>query len=432
MPHPVIKRTPRWSLTGAFFAWKTFLLAVAMGSAVAPPYDTSTTLISPDATSFHEPVSALATRLTRWDAIYFIESARRGYLFEQEWAFGRGLPTVISFLAKLLPGSGKGDVDSLMPAVGVFVAHSAHLLSVLVLYQLGMVISKSPQRAFVAALLHVISPAGLFLSAPYSESSFALLSFMGYLFFARGVASGKRTLAHDISLVASGMWLGFSMTFRSNGLLNGLLFAVELVRELSSPPTLASIRRRLALIIGGSAIAVGFAIPQFIAYQTYCVGGAVESRPWCSKMPPSIYSFVQEHYWNVGFLRYWTPSNIPLFCLAAPMIYILIRSGLQFLRNPHSMPLAIDGQREVQASSGLTTLIQSMASIQLVLTVLAVTSYHIQIITRISSGYPLWYLWLAGTLGNAKTASFGSKVVMFMVMYASIQGALFASFLPPA
>ncbi len=168
----------------------------------------------------------------------------------------------------------------------------------LVLYQLGLVVWGNRRLSFTAALLHVLSPAGLFLSAPYAESTFAFLSFLGYLFFAKGVLSDKRTVVHDVSIVASGMWFGFATTFRSNGILGGVLFASELLRELTSVPTLVSIRRRLALIVGGSAVAIGFAIPQLIAYLTFCSeSSATEQRPWCSKTLPSIYSFVQEHYW---------------------------------------------------------------------------------------------------------------------------------------
>lgn len=87
---------PRRSLIAIFVAWKALLLLVAVGSAVGPAYDTSTTLLSQQASTFDESALDLGTRLARWDAIYFIENARRGYLFEQEWAFGAGLPTVIA------------------------------------------------------------------------------------------------------------------------------------------------------------------------------------------------------------------------------------------------------------------------------------------------------------------------------------------------
>ncbi|RYP62476.1 hypothetical protein DL771_009720 [Monosporascus sp. 5C6A] len=428
---------PVQSLVVAFASWKALLLAIVIGSSVGPAYDTSSTLISPVISSPNESALDIATKLTRWDAIYFVQAARRGYLFEQEWAFGGGLPTVISFITNVLIGVGFEDTDGLEPLVGVFVSHVSHLLSVLALYQLGLVIwgQGSRRLAFAAALLHVLSPAGLFLSAPYAESAFAFLSFLGYLFFAKGIVSDKkRTVAHDVSVVAAGMWFGFAATFRSNGIFGGLPFAVELLGELtSSPPTLTSVRKRLALVVGGSAVAVGFAVPQIVAYLAFCSGSpeTEEVRPWCSKTLPNIYSFVQERYWNVGFLRYWMPGNIPLFLLAAPVLYLLIRSGVETLQAPLSV--LRNGEAGPPASlAAAERLLRSMALSQLVLAVLAITNYHVQIITRLSSGYPLWYFWLAGMLGSPTNSAFASKVVVFMVMYATIQGALFASFLPPA
>ncbi|KAI1178328.1 GPI mannosyltransferase 2 [Nemania sp. FL0916] len=424
---------PFQSLIQIFLAWKAFLFAIALGSGVSPAYDTSSTLLSSDRATFHESIFDLATRLTRWDAIYFIKASQRGYLYEQEWAFASGLPTVIATLTKgasVLVGFGVQQDDTLEPLVGVFVANASHLLSALVLYKLSLVVSKSLQISLVAAVLHILSPAGLFLSAPYNESPFALLSFVGYLFFAKAILSDGRTLAHDVSLVASGLWFGFAVQFRSNGTLSGILFAMELLREMTQPPTASSIRRRLSLIAGGSAIAIGFIAPQIIAYRTYCYNAVgSELRPWCTKRIPSIYTFVQEQYWNVGFLRYWTLSNIPLFLLAAPMLYIMAKSGTSFLSNPY---LVSEDAKPGAASKDPAPLLRPMAVAQLILTALAITTYHVQIITRISSGYPLWYLWLAKLLSDNKTASTGKNIVLFMVMYASIQGALFASFLPPA
>lgn len=71
---------------------------------------------------------------------------------------------------------------------------------------------------------------------------------------------------------------------------------------------------------------------------------------------------------------------------------------------------------------------------QLTLAVLALTSFHVQIITRISSGYPLWYLVLAREItdSDSKGTRFAKWTVRWMVMYALIQCVLFASFLPPA
>lgn len=85
----------------------------------------------------------------------------------------------------------------------------------------------------------------------------------------------------------------------------------------------------------------------------------------------------------------------------------------------------IDGAR-------LRLVVRSMVFAQVLLVGLAITNYHVQIITRLSSGYPAWYWWVAACLRSSKTRGIGSWMVVFMVMYALIQAVLFASFLPPA
>lgn len=83
-------------------------------------------------------------------------------------------------------------------------------------------------------------------------------------------------------------------------------------------------------------------------------------------------------------------------------------------------------------SERLKLVVRSMAAVQILLVVLALANNHIQIITRLSSGYPAWYWWVAACLRSPKTRQLGSGLVVFAVMYASIQSVLFASFLPPA
>lgn len=72
----------------------------------------------------------------------------------------------------------------------------------------------------------------------------------------------------------------------------------------------------------------------------------------------------------------------------------------------------------------------SLALPQLALAVLGLTSYHVQIITRLSSGYPLWYIWLAVKIQEEPRHI--SVIVRWMGIYALIQAGLYASFLPPA
>lgn len=81
---------PYQSLLAVFVFWKALLLLLAVFSP-GPGYDTSTTLrLDRHATNavsdgpFTASLLQVSTKLTRWDAIYFTEAARRGYTFEQE------------------------------------------------------------------------------------------------------------------------------------------------------------------------------------------------------------------------------------------------------------------------------------------------------------------------------------------------------------
>jgi phosphatidylinositol glycan class V len=105
----LVHNAPITSLLTVFTAWKLLLLTLAIVSP-GPGYDTSTQLLFrgygvnstlPSSTSAGELLAQkLAQKLTRWDAIYFVTSAERGYQLEQEWAFGWGLTRAIAYLAK--------------------------------------------------------------------------------------------------------------------------------------------------------------------------------------------------------------------------------------------------------------------------------------------------------------------------------------------
>ncbi len=94
---------PHKSLIAVLIAWKVLLLIIA-GFSPGDGYDTSTTLAQPYivAANRNHVVSLLrllSTKLSRWDAIYFTKIASRGYLYEQEWAFGWGITLPIKFFA---------------------------------------------------------------------------------------------------------------------------------------------------------------------------------------------------------------------------------------------------------------------------------------------------------------------------------------------
>jgi len=149
---------------------------------------------------------------------------------------------------------------------------------------------------------------------------------------------------------------------------------------------------------------------------------------------------------NLGFLRYWTILNMPLFLLAAPMLFILIQSAAwTWRRSPATMAANNPGKAHLDIRNLQRDAVDSYSAMrrialpQLLLAILALTNYHVQIITRLSSAYPVSYWWLACSMissgsqeqhsGNCTKPCLVSR---WMVMYALVQGVLFASFLPPA
>lgn len=96
---------PKKFLVLSFVTWKLILLCIAFTSP-GPGYDTSSFLFHSDldlaqtkSRAGWEPASRLRS-LVRWDAIYFTETARRGYLWEQEWAFGWGFSNLVAVTSK--------------------------------------------------------------------------------------------------------------------------------------------------------------------------------------------------------------------------------------------------------------------------------------------------------------------------------------------
>jgi phosphatidylinositol glycan class V len=90
-------------------------------------------------------------------------------------------------------------------------------------------------------------------------------------------------------------------------------------------------------------------------------------------------------------------------------------------------------------SSAVVHYVPELALPQLVLAVTATTSFHVQIVNRLASGYPTWYMMVATWLvdeqevpGSAKHKQRSQWVIRGMITYAIVQGMLFANFLPPA
>jgi phosphatidylinositol glycan class V len=310
-----------------FCAWKALLLSVAAFSP-GPGYDTSALILVDASNRRHanhltsSRPSRLGLNLFRWDALYFVKAAERGIVYEQEWAFSPTYSRLLYFACQCKRAStlswirtdrrtvfsGRSDCSMRCYVVaGIVISNICHFLSVLVLYRLlTIVLGRQQQRQipFVASILHILTPASLFLSAPYAEAMFSLLNLGGMLLYAQSRAPGdnRPSIWEDAYKLCAGLLFGLATMVRSNGLLSGLILLYDVARYspqlISMRLSVHDLRRIIVTCVSGTFVAAGFVLPQILAYTKFCNQDvSLEARPWCEKSIPSIYSWVQSHYW---------------------------------------------------------------------------------------------------------------------------------------
>ena len=122
------------------------------------------------------------------------------------------------------------------------------------------------------------------------------------------------------------------------------------------------------------------------------------------------------------------------------MLVVMLSSSLEIFQSSIQSLVNTSEPRKQDSVQSVGERCKALFAVpQLVLTCLAITNFHVQIITRIASGYPLLYLWVASRLGNQRQVSIqgrkvnlGKIIVRGFIIYGLVQGGLFASFLPPA
>lgn len=212
-------------------------------------------------------------------------------------------------LTVLDPWSNTVDGTVRIATVAVALSHLVHYLSVLALYRLsanvfGQETITQQLTCFLSAALHIVSPAGAFLSAPYGEPVFSFLNITGLYIYSSSVLDNTagNPVSRNAKLLLAALVFSAATVVRSNGILSGFLFAYDalllLQKLLSRDFSVGACVHLGIVIISGLILSLGFVVPQFFAYAQYCMPGDV-SRPWCQRLVPSIYGWVQDHYWYV-------------------------------------------------------------------------------------------------------------------------------------
>ncbi|KAL4074276.1 glycosyltransferase family 76 protein [Scleroderma yunnanense] len=394
----------------------TICLLIVSSTALLTPFDSSHRLVLP------ADVSAWTASLLRWDVFHFAHIASKGSVYEHQWAFLPAISLVMSWSGSALSFLGFSPPG--WPAL----LHGGALVGVLfdstcVLYQLSLFHLRSPSAAFLATALSLVSssPAALRF-APYTEPFYTYFSYRGMLACARS----RWLLASLYFTVAS--------AFRSNGILlcGFILWGMLVVPFLSARRDLLSVKRLFYCVALVALPLAPFFYHNYRAYVLFCSSTLLHPA-WCEKsMFPSIYSHVQAKYWNVGFLRYWTISNIPNFLLSLPALFTVYAFCGFYLCHlrwiiPHLFPQRLP---KANLQTFLHPTILPHVIHGLALTLVLTFNAHVQIALRVLPSVPVVH-WAAAWL-LIERPRWGKVWIVWSVMWCALSCVLWAVFLPPA
>ncbi|XP_033231842.1 GPI mannosyltransferase 2 isoform X1 [Belonocnema kinseyi] len=391
---------------------------------------------------FDNMVTLLFGGLVRWDAEYFIHIAKYGFTHEETLVFFPLYPMTIWCIAIVLRVALFIFNDhSVIVLTAVFINFVCFVRSAVTLYDLSIVVLKNTNIAYKAAILYCLNPASIFFTAVYSESMFAYLTFRSML----AIVENDPYVFLPLSM---------STLTRSNGLCNIGFSAYEFLKNLintaipnfyseyryypSKWSLIFSLRHILINLCQFMTVFILSLIPLFLFhvnnYTKFCtplanvtdlaphvVHYAIKNNlilpgnsqvPWCDSNIPVSYSYIQNKYWNVGFLRYYQVKQIPNFVLAFPMLYIILNFSIRFLRK-HRKQLPSLGlfkktdQNEKTAKGGYPIEMFPFVIHGLFLSCFCILLVHIQVSTRLlSSASPLIYWYCAFALSYKRSANF--------------------------
>lgn len=362
-------------------------------------------LAPPAARALASHLVLILDKLVVWDAVYFTNLFVEDIRYEHQFVFcplwWRAFHSLHTHFYAAL-------------SISVLVSNILHLCNVYLVYFLTKRVFSTSffthDFAHHLAIAYILSPAAAFLTAPYSENACAFAALLGL--YLREVSlrhdfAGGYSIASYPAYLASGVLFLVSLGFRANALLLGTVFLYDLHAFLKNKRH----HNALASLVGGSILFVLFVISSLYPYTVFC--GTETSPPWCHQTIPSLFTYAQKHYWNNGFLHYWSPNNIPNFLFAMPS---LVLSGVAARLFLVEFPVG----RAVP-----TLLVNTLTAGG------ALLFWHVQIFTRIASLTPV-VAWAVAALYTSRHRRSGTAALYFLIVWNVVQTSLFAAFLPPA
>lgn len=402
---------------------------------------------------------------TKWDAQYFLEISKDGYVSEQHLAFLPLFPLLISCIRQLLFERKqfgwdifvleasktmhdrivtRNDLQIYIRSALIGFALNNFVLfpiACLALYALTKLV-RGPRERYARDVVwwFCYNPASVFFSASYSESLFSSLTFVALLVIE--YRSQEYLLKYKMDkqvgfvplsqlnrllhiCIPSLIFLALSTGTRSNGIITiGFLGYQHLLKYVSIPKAnrnswtlvmhfsvlMEGVQDMLVTFMSAVLAASGFITFQIYSYIKFCFEsgntpkGVLLIKPkWCDSWLPQPYQEVQSKYWNVGLFRYYQLKQLPNFLLALPMSYLVMVNSLE---KSKELARSTDGRKQVPYY------------VQVVLmTIFCSLSIHVQVTTRIlASSSPAVY-WICADVAQRTRASERSLKTFFITYF---------------
>jgi len=197
----------------------------------------------------------------RWDSAYYANIALAGYPHQitARWAFFPGYPIVIGSFGRLLAMTAQLKLVSAIYLMGFLVSNAAFFGAVYYVTMLSRLILGNSRSAFTSAALLAFYPAGVFLSAVYSDSLFLLLTSASLFYLLKGEFGRTTALGFLASLT------------RPVGIVLLVPVVYKLLREPSwrkAAPIVGILLAFLSFVIYGQLVA-GTPFASTLAEHTY-------------------------------------------------------------------------------------------------------------------------------------------------------------------
>jgi len=422
-------------------AWLVYFVVLNAAARLIPLFDASPRLVHPS-----------LWPLVRWDSFHFVAIANDGYRYEHQWAFLPATP----FLVSLVP----------LPWWPLALLGLA-CASTTTLYKLTLHhFPASPSLARLTALTALLpSSSPTLYFAPYAEPFFTFLSYKGMchyipMNFSVTPIHQECSMQHKsngfLPPSVSPSLLPFDQTVFSSaatsfGASSSIRFSPARRSVPSALPTPSphrpilvqtSLSRITYAAVLAATVATPFVYHSYLAYQLFCTPtSSVHPPPWCSHHLPSIYTYVQSKYWNVGFLRYWSLPQIPNFLIATPPLMLLLAFSFHhlvwaFFPLLRFRFLSSSSLPHVEPTSPfLTSTITPHIIHTIFISFTLLFFSHTQIILRLAAALPTIYwaaAWLLVVSPKKPWARCASLWLWWSVLWSFISVGLWAAFMPPA